>query len=642
MEHLVIPSDIYYGKYNKEFNTVATRGDKSIQVKKLNDSRSEQVSSIIIRNIDQLVDYEWDSFSGKYLSVIFTDGTVRINDMSQNGKLVAFLRTKLNNIDSALWDRVWLTDKDYDSSSSRKQSFNFDILEQMPQLIKYVGEKSTPNMVPFTPQAVVWRQQKEKITDIHLLHQSITDSFVIVINGEYTLNLPNNTPNKLIKLHKKQKGLYIGYYENGFVKEVDIRKLLENESSVMTLLESYTLIKDYFKYVGNHISLMMDEMIRPLLTSLSELRPPEDLHQTIDEILEDLLYEGDGNTDDAAEWIIDTFDTDYFDNLQTLIHKAYNITMQILIMCIIPVLERIIILANKIQSILLSLQLLDQGTIPYINDISISQMKQIINLCQKLLKKTIENIQILRQEQLFIETFMIWVYDFVSYDGEIDDDIYVLEHDDVIKYGHTISEGINILFKRHKDYDILRSHDYLHSIKECEGQLKQINDLYFQEKLTNSVEIGPFIPLFNHLYDPVSIILEDVITRNIGKHSQMTIYIVKLLDHDSIHKFILGIVDPEDKYIKKNIEIPYETERNILGVKIIPQWAEEHHINKISFVTRYHANGDDKDCFITTTCSLLKQPTSPLRRGPSLSNKPVTSITSMELAFNEKEINLPV
>lgn len=616
----------YHAVYNKQLNVYATREDKSIEIKKLN--TNILLSSIFIRDISQVTTFNWDSLTGKYLSVIFKDGSIRINDMLQNGKLVAFLRTKLNGIDSAIWDRI-VSHGDQDSLKSK--SFNHNILSFMPQLVKYVSDGSGPNMTPFIPQMAVWRQYKNKITDIHLLHQYSTDTFVVVINGEYILNLPNNAPNnKICKILTTSKNIYSCYYENGYVKEIDIHNFINDEGKAMTLLETYTLMKDYLKYVKDHVNVMMKKLITPFLAFIQKLKDPSVHNFNVHEHLMSLFFDGIISTE-LSEWLQYTIGEKNLETLHEMIDHAYKTCSQILIMCIVPVLERIIILSNQIQSILLSLQLINQGSIVNLDDVTIPETKHIITECQYLFKKTIEKIRDIRHESSILKTFLVWLEDKV-HEVMNEDHIDILDINSDSKYGFQITNSLDILFERNIDYDIMDSDEYINRINNCEAELLELNNLYIEEILINSIEIGPFVPLINTIYEPVSVLLLDVNVVDLGRTSAIT-YLVKLLEGE-IGRIMLGVINTDDSRIYKDIVVPFSDINLVTGVRIAATMEETEDglgfpKNNIRIVATY-----GNDTFESMTCHILKESISPLKKEAVVQDTPILSVASMKLTFD--------
>lgn len=616
----------YHAVYNKQLNVYATREDKSIEIKKLN--TNVVLSSIFIRDLSQVTTFNWDSLTGKYLSVVFKDGSIRINDMLQNGKLVAFLRTKLNNIDSAIWDRITSHE---DEGSQESSSFNHNILNFMPQLVKYVSDGSRPNMTPFIPQTAVWRQYKRKITDIHLLHQDSTDTFVMVINGEYILNLPNSAPNnRICKILPTGKHLYNCYYENGYVKEIDIHNFINDEGKAMTLLEIYTLMRDYLKYVKDHVNVMMKKLIKPFLEFIQKLKDPNVHNFNVYDHLMSLFFDGIISTE-LSEWLQYTIGEKNLETLHEMIDHAYKTCSQILIMCIVPVVERIILLSNQLQSILLSLQLINQGSIANLEDVTIPETKQIITDCQYLLKKTIEKIKDIRHESTTLKTFLVWLEDKV-HEVMNEDHVDILDINGDSKYGFQIADSLDILFERNVDYDIMDSTDYMKRISNCESELSELNNIYIEEILINSIEVGSFVPLINKIYEPVSVLLLDVNIVDLGRTSAIT-YLVKLLDDDR-SRIVLGVIDTVDPRIFKDIVVPLNDIDIVTGVRIVTTMEETEDglgfpNNSIHIVAAYGT-----DTFQSMSCHILKESISPLKKEAVIQDAPLLSVALMKLSFD--------
>ncbi|KAK5780990.1 hypothetical protein RI543_001377 [Arxiozyma heterogenica] len=656
---LLTPKEGYYATFNKQLKVYATRGEKSIQVKRLhkgltnnnnnndndNDNNKSQnlVSSIFIRDLNQVVTCNWDLINGKYLTIFFKDGSIRINDMLQNGKLVAFLRTKLNDIDFGYWDRIIIRKDRYDENES--MSFNYDILDLLPKLVKYNSKDEPPNMFLYVPQVPIWRTYKQKIIDIHLLHQSVTDSFVLVIDGEYIINLSDSNPNKkLCKILKETDGLYSCYYENGFIKEIDVRSILNNNSKgkFLTLIQTYSLIDDYFEFWKYHINTILQDLVLPFLTFTHKLKDEEIHGFNIYEHLVTLFFDGIVSNK-LADWLKYSLSEKNLEMLQVMIDQAYKTTTQILMMCIIPVIERLLILTNQLQSILLSIQLINQGKMAELEQISIIEAKQIIKKCQELLKKTIEKIKIITHENSLLKILLIWLDD--KRNSVIDEDhIDNLDINSDSSYGFQIMDGLDIIFGRDTKYDILDSSIFLETIKLCKDQLQKVNKLYVIELLTSGLVIGDFIPFMNHIYGSKFIALLDIEMTTFGDN-QIIIYIVKILDNTE-YQIKLGLMDYNDHSVKKDVKIPYANIEDVTGI----------HIAKDTIIKKEYSENDedvagdsiifnDKICIITQyhdteyrkhVCHILKEPLSPFRTDANLNKHHdllKSFIPCMELSF---------
>lgn len=656
---LLTPKEGYYATFNKQLKVYATRGDKSIQVKRLykgltndnnnndndndNDKSQNLVSSIFIRDLNQVVTCNWDLINGKYLTIFFKDGSIRINDMLQNGKLVAFLRTKLNDIDFGYWDRITIRKDQYDKNES--MSFNYDILDLLPKLVKYNSKGEPPNMSLYVPQVPIWRIYKQRIIDIHLLHQSVTDSFVLVIDGEYIINLFDSNPNKkLCKILKETDGLYRCYYENGFIKEIDVRSILNNNSKgkFLTLLQTYSLIDDYFEFWKYHINTILQDLVLPFLTFTHKLKDEEIHGFDIYEHLVTLFFDGIVSNN-LSDWLKYSLSEKNLEMLQVMIDQAYKTTTQILMMCIIPVIERLLILTNQLQSILLSIQLINQGKMAELEQISITEAKQIIKKCQKLLKKTMEKIKIITHENSLLKILLIWLDD--KRNSVIDEDhIDNLDINSDSSYGFQIMDGLDIIFRRDTKYDILDSSTFLETIKLCKDQLQKVNELYVIELVTNGIVVGDFIPFMNHIYGSKFIALLDIEMTTLGDN-QIIIYIVKILD-DTEYQIKLGLMDYNDHSVKKDVKIPYANIEDVTGI----------HIAKDTIIKKEYSKNDedvagdsiifnDKICVITQyheteyrkhVCHILKGTLLPFRTDVNLNKHHdllKSFISCMELSF---------
>ena len=646
-------NDEYYATFNKQLNIYATRGEKSIQVKRFdyanasdNDKTSNQVSSIFIRDLNQIVKYDWDIITGKYLTIFFKDGSIRINDMLQNGKLVAFLRTKLNDTDYGIWDRIIIGNDQFDENESL--SFNYNILSLLPQLVKYDPRDELPNMSLYVPQVPIWRHYKEKIIDIHLLHQSRSDNFVLVLNGEYIINLSNsNANNKICKILKETKGLYRCFYENGFIKEIDIRNIFNNNNNnekgkLLTLIQQSSLMKDYFKFLKNHINIMKKDLVTPFLNFTHKLKDQEIHNFDIYEHLVVLFFDGI-LSDELSEWLKYSLSDKNLEMLQKEISKAYQTTTQILMMCIIPVLERLIILANQLQSLLLSLQLFDQETVPDLKDISIPETKGIIEKCQNVLRNTIIRIKTIIHENSLLKILVAWLDDkrkSVIDEEHLDD----LDINSDSSYGFQIMDGLDIIFGRDTKYDILNSITFLEVIKSCEDQLQKVDESFVVKGLTNGVEIGSFIPFLNQIYEPKSITLLDM---NISEleGNKIIVYVIKILDKNN-NKMKLGVIDYKDHRVKVDVTIPCSNIEDVTGVHIVENTSIEEgkdkngnnndniiFDNKIRIITQFHRSD-----YETHICHISLEPLSPTKIDVASSkhDKPLIAyVSSLRLSFSD-------
>lgn len=94
----------YFIDYNPRFPIFAIRVVKGLAIHRVSDHA--RLAVIPVRNIALVANYNWDVSTGKFLSIFFKDGTIRIHDIFKDGRLVSFLRIPRTKISRGIWDLV--------------------------------------------------------------------------------------------------------------------------------------------------------------------------------------------------------------------------------------------------------------------------------------------------------------------------------------------------------------------------------------------------------------------------------------------------------------------------------------------------------------------------------------------------------
>ncbi|EDO15034.1 hypothetical protein Kpol_392p1, partial [Vanderwaltozyma polyspora DSM 70294] len=419
---MVIDSGIrlYYSKYNPCFQLYVTRSDQGLAVYRIKDS--SQLAHIFIKDFDTVAGYEWDNYSGRFISVFLTDGTIRIYDIFKNGRLVSYIRSSSQkNVDSCLWDRAEF------SIPSKLQLFDSNIIECLPTLIKFVKDSRNINIIDYYPPNHSWRhvdkesQDTDKeidfrnLLDVHIQHNPNEDNFTIILNGVYEINgivMPDISKSEVYQLLKLHNGEYMSFYKNGHYRKINFNNLLSCNVS-NGLLSNILEIRNLNRYVNDHLDLIKRELIIPYSDFVKKIcidAYAGGMTKLNDE-LESLLLTGEINNE-FKDWLVNIIGDRNGKKWRKLGMDMFEKIVKILTLAIIPSCERFMIYLERTDGYLNGYMKTD------------TDFYDIISLREyfsKLIRNSITIINSLNNQLKYFEIFSEWINDKIN---EITDEDY--------------------------------------------------------------------------------------------------------------------------------------------------------------------------------------------------------------------------
>ncbi|CCE64902.1 hypothetical protein TPHA_0J00790 [Tetrapisispora phaffii CBS 4417] len=450
-------SQLYYYKLNPIYQLYTFKSDKGLAICTISDHSI--LATIFIKDFSLVVDFFWDSITGKFLLFAFNDGSIRVYDIFKLGRLVSFFRSPLKQIKCVYWDRIIITE----TLDQQLKIFDYDLTNSMPTLVKFVKDPQGLQLVPVLKNTQAWRQidvdlnlklensktevSTDDVLDIHLLYtESGMDNFAVLVNGVYDLSdihVPNRSPNKVIKLVKASQGKYLGFYENASYRLIDVTPFSSNDIRVNLLNNSIDL-RNSVSLLKEQIEIIKKELISPFesfinLVCVDAYEGYDNLYRS----MTNLLLTGE-ISEEFEDWLINTIGERNLRKWKNLGIELLDKLVQILSLIFIPITEKFIITAERIQNYITAMRLSDNSKILE-NDSEINDL--ILNL-SNILKTSIKQIPILNNDKMAFEIFIDWIRNTIYL---IIDENYKskLSLSSSNSYPFDIQKYINLQFKDH-------------------------------------------------------------------------------------------------------------------------------------------------------------------------------------------------
>ncbi|KAF4005862.1 Anaphase-promoting complex, cyclosome, subunit 4 family protein [Saccharomyces cerevisiae] len=462
------PINDYFIDYNPLFPIFATRIAKGLAIYRVSDHA--RLAVIPIRNINLVANYDWDTTTGKFLSIFFKDGTIRIHDIFKDGRLVSFLRIPSTKISKGIWDRIPLR---YEPNN---RDFACNIIDDLPKLIRFVKDSKRINIVPYTQPNSLWRgpdeddlDSNEKL-DVHVVFNEGNDKITVFFNGDYAVFLSVDN--------------------------------IENENSLKSIIK----VQDGFTSASMRMELLRIWKLK------SEL--------------EALFLLGEISCD-LEDWLCNSVGEKNFKRWKYLGCEAYQKTVQILTLIFVPACERIIIYVEKLRAILQAFSI--QNKLSYTSDLTAVEV--LLKSSQKLLTMTLNSIIGLGRDETLFEKFFIWFNDRLH---EALDEDYKLkfQFEDDLYFGYDLLSYFDrILSKKGTEpssiIDVKLYRDLINSMSDMEKDIAQSNvNSHIQQHILVDLKTD----VFAQKYPSSQINLLDAI--KLPKHNYI-VYVVQVTKHNS-------------------------------------------------------------------------------------------------------------
>ncbi|CAB4255709.1 similar to Saccharomyces cerevisiae YDR118W APC4 Subunit of the Anaphase-Promoting Complex/Cyclosome (APC/C) [Maudiozyma barnettii] len=529
----------FYRIEDPEQDLYLTRQGKSIIVKRRSDD--QQISSTYIRDWTQLVGCHWDTILGRYLSIMFNDGSIRLIDTNDNGKLISFMRTGLTNSDSSYWSRLLV-------NTSNKGIKIMNISESFPNLTKFSMENETIKFEPFDLVSKKWRKidndpinekkgNKRQVLDFHIMHSGLNDEVSFILNGSLSLKTMNNGQGqKVCKIINEDSGIYQFWYSEGHRHEIDLSLILGNNNN-MSLLHDIIEFQELIQYLKTNITFLHDKIIKPYTDFLEKITNVSYDRLELYDDLNQLIFTGEVE-ETLADWLKYTIGERNIQTWRDKSSKMYENGSEVLQLGIINAFERVFISLERISG---SLSLLFNNNNNNNNTISDdedgtqfeSQLAKLYELFKIMFKTTHEIISTNNRSRRIIKHFLDWLEDKVREVNKTDNDANNNEHknknldyfDEATTVPH-IKEGLKLVCFSSNDND-----NFFFISKEFNGILNEITQIVTTEIINISIipKFESFLiqkdyhTIFPHEDNLTSFELLDIATMNIASTSPIVI-----------------------------------------------------------------------------------------------------------------------
>ncbi|CAR26787.1 ZYRO0C01474p [Zygosaccharomyces rouxii] len=394
-----------YVDYNPVYPLYVKQFTRGFSVHRMADDA--RIATIIVRDMSQVAGYQWDPITGKFLSIFYKDGTVRIYDGFRSGRLVSLLRASSNGAVSGIWDRIELL---HSEENIKDWSIDHDVTEMMPKMVKFARDSRQLCVVPYTLPSDVWRPQAADDTnallDAHVIR--CHDSLSVMFDGEFTISIQLAAiPSPLVKFVSAQHQ-YLAFYQDGSVERFDLANLVKDPFS-LRLLKNVITMRQLHRYLQDHIELIQRDLLQPYDEFLERCcQGAFGGYDLLREQLIDLMLVGDV-TPELEDWLVNSMGEKNLKRWRKLGTDAYHKTLQVLTLACLPACERLISLGQRCTGNLLSRQLTLQ--LPLLPP---------IDCLQFFLKNVLEAIASLSSQQRLLGSFLDWFDDRVR--ESIDED----------------------------------------------------------------------------------------------------------------------------------------------------------------------------------------------------------------------------
>ncbi|GAV52777.1 hypothetical protein ZYGR_0AI00590 [Zygosaccharomyces rouxii] len=421
-----------------------------------------RIATIVVRDMSQVASHQWDPTTGKFLSIFYTDGIVRIYDGFRSGRLVSLLRAGSNGAVSGIWDRIELFLSD---SSARDCSIDHDVTEMMPKMVKFARDSRQLCVVPYTLPSDVWRPSTadgtNDLLDAHVLR--CQDNLSIMFDGEFSLLVPlAPKANHLIKF-VSARHQYLAFYQDGSVEKFDLASLIQDPFS-LRLLKNVVSMRQLYRYLQDHIELIQRDLIQPYEEFLGRCcQGAFGGYDLLREQLIELMLVG-SVTPELEDWLVNSIGEKNLKRWRKLGTDAYHKTLQVLTLACLPACERLISLGQRCRANLLSHHL--TSSLPLLPP---------VDCLQFFLKNVLEAIASLSSQQRLLGSFLDWFDDRVH--ESIDED-YKLRFNlhDNSSLGPDMASYLQLRL-RNSSPEFSRALDLIHSLtntKNCISSLDSI------------------------------------------------------------------------------------------------------------------------------------------------------------------------
>ncbi|CAI4058177.1 hypothetical protein SKDZ_04G3370 [Saccharomyces kudriavzevii ZP591] len=588
------PINDYFIDYNPRFPIFATRITKGLAIHRVSDHA--RIAIIPVRNIALVANYSWDRTSGKFLSIFFKDGTVRIHDIFKDGRLVSFLRVPSTKISRGIWDRIPLK-REYDN-----ETFAYNVIDILPKLIRFVKDSKRVSIVPYTPPNGLWRGPDEddpesgEILDVHVIFNEGNDEITIFFNGDYTILLPmDDIENERIleSVVKVQDGFYHCFYNDGSVRTLNLQPLLRSKPSV-DLLHYIMVIKELIGYLLAHVELINRELITPYLDFVKRICDEAYGYNKLKSELECLFLLGEVSCD-LEDWLCNSVGEKNLKKWKFLGCEAYQKTTQILTLVFVPTCERIIIFVEKLRGTLEAFSVQNKSN----NTSDLTAVELLLKNSQELLNNTLKSIIALGRNETLFEKFFIWFNDRI-HEGLDEDYKLKFEFEDDPYFGYDLLTYFDkiLSYRSTESSSVINMKLYRELINNMSDMEKDIAKNNVSQHIQQQLLINIRKDVYSQMYPSSQIRLLDAIKLPNQSYIVYLIKVTKLMNTKEVSsgentpKLYVGTLKDESLDIisrESSIRIPeafknYSFSNARFALKMVPNFIREVELSRSNYI----------------------------------------------------------
>lgn len=340
-----------------------------------------RIATVVVRDMAQVADYQWDKTTGKFMSVFYKDGTVRIYDIFRSGRLVSLLRVGEGAVEAGTWDRIEL--------APDAAVIDHDVTRQMPRMIKFARDSHQLCIVPYSLASDVWRS--ENTLDVHVL---LGKKWMMMLDGELSLSAPLPTAKqpRLVKMVTAQCKSF-AFYADGTVQILNLNRLVQDPPT-LRLLNTVVKMGQLHRYLLDHSEMISRDLIQPYEEFVERTCDGAFGYLPLQEQLTELLLVGSVSPK-LEDWFVNSIAEKNLKRWRKLGTDAYHKTLQVLTLAFLPACERLIALSQRQRGILASLRIPPPTQQPL----------------QDLLQAVLEAIACLSSQQRSLGCFLDWLDD---------------------------------------------------------------------------------------------------------------------------------------------------------------------------------------------------------------------------------------
>lgn len=452
-----------YRCYNQLYPLYAKKVNKGLGICRVADDA--RIATVAVRDLSVLAQFQWDLTTGRRMTIFYKDGSARVYDAFQAGKLLALLRLSNTRIDGAIWDRIDISIE----GGETLQKFDHDVLKAMPKMIRFARDTRQIYILPYEPPNRAWRLTTEEqdgvkceknILDVHIVHQE-DNGLVLMLNGDFILRLEAGPSDSALRdMTAARHGLYHCFFQDATVKSLNLGRLIRCEATTQ-LIEHFIVLKQLVRYLQDHLDLIKKDLAVPYAEFLDKICDSAYGYPILYEDLQSLLLAG-GSSVELENWLCYTVGEKNSKKWRKMGLEMYQKAVQILTLSFIPACERLILLSERCRAHLKALQLTETSAIT-----EFPLLASLTSLGQACLRTTIETIQGVSAQEVLFRTFLEWFDDRVH--EALDEDYkpkLLLDSNGKIGYEISTYLGLRINPDKQSEYDnkILRLDSFQHTL----------------------------------------------------------------------------------------------------------------------------------------------------------------------------------